>query len=148
MTIERCLLCPYMDLHVHGKCTYCHILHMLSTCLHVKMNFEQFYDIYMPRLSDKIRNDPESGCQIWTGAVSGAHYGVMKVKLPWQKRSNTFYVHRLAYILFRGNLYINSNLDVSHLCHSLDLYYFFYKVMFIPTPIFLFTLLSEVASME
>ena len=90
----------------------------LIMCMHRQMDFQKFFEIYRPRLQDKIRIDTHTGCHIWTGAVSGTRYGVIKVRLPWQQKSNTFYVHRLTYILFSGNLYICSQIDISHLCHN------------------------------
>ena len=49
-----------------------------------------------------------SGCFIWTAALSGAGYGVIR----WNKK--TRYAHRLMYELYKGP--IPGGLQIDHLC--------------------------------
>ena len=48
-----------------------------------------------PRVRDKIRTDPTSGCWLWVGATSSG-YG----QLRWDGR--THYAHRVVYELLVG----------------------------------------------
>jgi hypothetical protein len=51
---------------------------------------------------------PPNGCMLWTGAVSGAGYGIMRVAGRMQ------YVHRLVHEKFLGP--IPEGYQIDHLC--------------------------------
>ena len=62
------------------------------------------------RLFDRTQPDHISGCLNWTGALNSNEYGRIRI----QKRM--FYTHRLAYVLFIGN--ISDNLSILHKCDN------------------------------
>lgn len=54
-------------------------------------------------------------CIFWKGGLNG-RYGKVKVRWPDQSRSSLF-AHRLSVMYFTRTLYLNPDLQVSHLCH-------------------------------
>lgn len=56
----------------------------------------------------KVEPEPNTGCWLWTGAVTGAGYG----KLSFRRRLEG--AHRVAYELLRGEIAPGLHLD--HLC--------------------------------
>lgn len=62
------------------------------------------------RLFEKISPEPNSGCWLWTGALSAGVYGSMAYEGRMQK------VHRVAYRLLVGEIPENMTLD--HLCRT------------------------------
>jgi len=61
-----------------------------------------------PRIANKITQVTESGCWIWTGAVSIGGYG----RVRWLKQDT--YIHLVTYSLMVGPL--NWDMDVDHQC--------------------------------
>lgn len=57
-----------------------------------------------------------SGCWIWTAAVSGGGYAQLSVRPGGGRDSRTVRASRLAYVLYRGPIPADSELD--HVCHS------------------------------
>ena len=64
-------------------------------------------------MSERFRDDPESGCRIWLGAKNSSGYGLRKVGGgdPVPK-----YVHRLAYEEAYGP--IPDGFEIDHLCSA------------------------------
>ena len=60
------------------------------------------------RLLDKISPEPNSGCWLWLGAMTGNRYGSIKFK---QKSAP---VHRVSYTVFKGE--IPAGFEIDHLC--------------------------------
>ena len=59
----------------------------------------------------KIEAGPEpTTCWLWTAAERGNGYGAYRLK------GKSHLVHRIAYLMFRGP--IPSNLNLDHLCHN------------------------------
>ncbi|XP_041365081.1 uncharacterized protein LOC121380365 [Gigantopelta aegis] len=81
-----------------------------------------FFERYRKHLREKSRAE-NNGCVFWTGAVhktgrSGSVYGAIRVQLPGTCARRTIGVHRLAFMIDRGQCYIARGLEVSHLCHQ------------------------------
>ena len=78
---------------------------------------DAFFNKYREKLILKSieRND----CRIWIGTKSAdKQYGVINYKCPIHHVWKQTKVHRLAYMIFNGNLLITPDLDCSHLCHN------------------------------
>lgn len=61
------------------------------------------------RFIEKVSHEPNTGCWLWTGAVTVAGYGNM-----WAGSGKWRMSHRVAYELFRGP--ISEGLHIDHLC--------------------------------
>lgn len=62
----------------------------------------------LDRLFDGVSPEPNSGCWLWTGALSAGSYGSMFFEGRMQK------AHRVAWQLLRGP--VPEGLDLDHLC--------------------------------
>jgi hypothetical protein len=62
----------------------------------------------------RIERDPNSGCWLWTAALSAAGYGVMCMGGRWPQRSVR--AHRIAYIAWAGE--IPDGLVIDHKCRT------------------------------
>lgn len=62
----------------------------------------------LDRLFDKISPEPNSGCWLWTGAVSAGKYGSFSFEGRMQK------AHRVTWRLMRGP--VPDGLDLDHIC--------------------------------
>jgi len=67
----------------------------------------------LSNLEDFISPEPMSGCWIWTRAVSGGGYAMLRAWEPG-KGSVTVYVHRVMFERFVGH--IPKGYQVDHLC--------------------------------
>jgi hypothetical protein len=63
---------------------------------------------YLQRLFEKSHPEPNSGCWLWIGATSSLGYSTMRF------RGKNHLAHRVSYILHRGEIPKNQELD--HLC--------------------------------
>ena len=63
------------------------------------------------RFEGKISPEPNSGCWLWTAALSKKGYAVIQTG---RKSEPLLYAHRLSYEMFRGP--IPSKLQIDHLC--------------------------------
>jgi len=62
------------------------------------------------RFLNKIEFEPNSGCWLWIGALTGNGYA----KATWERRQRN--VHRLVYEMLVGP--ISSELETDHLCRT------------------------------
>lgn len=70
----------------------------------------QVYRSAIDRLFEKFLPEPNSGCWLWTGAMSGNSYGSMSYEGRMQK------AHRVAYKMFVGP--VPEGMDLDHLCRT------------------------------
>ena len=66
------------------------------------------YDGLLRRIAE--RTEESGDCLLWTGAKSAAGYGQLR------HEGQTWYVHRLAFVLFVGPL--DDGLELDHLCRQ------------------------------
>jgi len=62
------------------------------------------------RFFAKVSPEPNTGCWLWSGAISGGGYGQFSIKRKIQ------YAHRVSYVHFVGP--IPSGLEIDHLCRT------------------------------
>ncbi len=79
------------------------------------MDFGKYYQRIMEK-SVLQELDGVPGCRVWQGGLKNGKYGVIKVKIDESERTIT--AHRVAYMIFTGNPYLDPHLDASHLCHN------------------------------
>lgn len=63
------------------------------------------------RLETNSIPEPNTGCQLWLKADNGNGYGVMGLRKSGQRMH---YVHRVAYMVFKGD--IPDDLEIDHSC--------------------------------
>lgn len=64
------------------------------------------------RFEDKLMYEPNTGCWIWTGAITGNNkYGALKIS-----QNEAIKTHRLSYIIYKGE--IPDGLLVLHNCDN------------------------------
>lgn len=61
-----------------------------------------------------VKEDPTTGCHLWTGALDRDGYGRFNLSNPKRQR----HAHRVAYALFVGP--VPDGADVEHACHTRD----------------------------
>ncbi|MCU7799275.1 MAG: HNH endonuclease [gamma proteobacterium symbiont of Lucinoma myriamae] len=73
------------------------------------------------KINRKLIPEGPLGCFVWTGAQTGSgisKYGRLKLQLPGDPRSKSYYVHRMTFIAYNQLGNIPANLDISHICHN------------------------------
>jgi hypothetical protein len=63
---------------------------------------------WLARFEAKYIPEPNSGCWVWTGALSTGGYGMFR------KDGKTYQAHRLSYELYKDR--ISTRLEIDHLC--------------------------------
>jgi len=102
---------------------------IVTFCFNITDNFASVHAFYikMDIISIEIREkidrtsilSQNGACRLWTGALTrDRRYGVSSYKDPVTGRYRKKHIHRLAYMVHVGDLYLNPRLDCSHLCHN------------------------------
>lgn len=63
------------------------------------------------RLAANSVTDPETGCRLWTAAVTADGYPRMTVWCKTKKRSITVFAHRMAFATFVGPIPVQHDID-------------------------------------